>query len=62
MTPIEVSKIDFIEGAKWQEKKMYSEEEVLEIILFVKHLEYMDDTKPQYEILMDEILQQFKKK
>lgn len=28
MTPIAVSKIDFIEGAKWQAERMYSEEEV----------------------------------
>jgi hypothetical protein len=26
--PIEASKIDFIAGAKWQEKRMYSEEEL----------------------------------
>jgi hypothetical protein len=30
--PIEASKIDFISGAKWQEKRMYSEEEVLELL------------------------------
>jgi hypothetical protein len=28
MTPIELSKIDFIAGAKWQQERMYSEEEV----------------------------------
>jgi hypothetical protein len=32
MTPIEVSKIDFIAGAKWQAQRMYSEEEVLDLL------------------------------
>ena len=31
MTPIAVSKIDFIEGDKWQQKQMYSEEEARKI-------------------------------
>jgi hypothetical protein len=30
--PTEASKIDFISGAKWQEKRMYSEEEVKRFI------------------------------
>jgi len=32
ITPIEVSKIDFIEGAKWQEERSYSELEVLVLL------------------------------
>jgi hypothetical protein len=32
MTPIEASKIDFIEGAKWQAERMYSEEEVIDFL------------------------------
>ena len=28
MTPIEISKIDFIEGAKWQQERSYSEEDM----------------------------------
>ena len=32
MTPIAVSKIDFIEGAKWQQKQMYSKQQVLELM------------------------------
>ena len=30
MTPIAISKIDFIEGAKWQQERMYIEEDMLE--------------------------------
>lgn len=41
MTPIAISKIDFIEGAKWQQVKMYSEEEVL--YLLQKALTHKDD-------------------
>ena len=32
MTPIAVSKIDFIEGAKWQQKQMYSKQQVIELM------------------------------
>lgn len=32
MTPIAVSKIDFIEGANWQAERMYSEDEVDELV------------------------------
>ena len=28
MTPIAISKLDFIEGAKWQQEQMYSEEDM----------------------------------
>jgi hypothetical protein len=49
-------------GAIWQQERMYSEEEVLEIIEFVKHLKYMNLTKPQNKFLSVEILEQFKSK
>ena len=51
----------FIEGAKWQKERMYSEEEVIKLITFVKHLKYMDGSKPQYQFSSLEILEQFKK-
>jgi hypothetical protein len=34
MTPIEVSKLDFFNGAKWMQERMYSEEDMREAILF----------------------------
>jgi hypothetical protein len=34
----------FIEGAKWQQERSYSEEEVIEII-FQKRMPYMTDTE-----------------
>jgi hypothetical protein len=42
MTPIAVSKIDFIEGAKWQAERMYSEEEVLKLLNKFSHRDGMD--------------------
>ena len=45
----------FIAGAKWQQERMYSEEEVLAII-FQKRMPYMTDT----EII--DWFEQFKKK
>lgn len=35
ITPIDVSKLDFMGGAKWQEQRMYSEEEVKPLIDFI---------------------------
>jgi hypothetical protein len=49
--------LDFIEGAKWQQERMYSEEEVLEIIrqyALEEHL--ITSSKP------DKWFEQFKKK
>ena len=37
MTPIAISKIDFIEGAKWQQERMYSEEEVIYLLYSFKN-------------------------
>lgn len=47
----EIAKKDFIEGAKWQAERMYSEKEVIAMLL-IKH----DGLSPEY------VLQQFKKK
>lgn len=43
-----------------KKETMYSEEEVLKIIDFVKHLEYMNGTKAQHKFLSSEILEEFK--
>ena len=51
MTPIAVSKIDFIAGAKWQQERMYSEEEVLELLRKAHFVEQN----------IDEWFEQFKK-
>ena len=51
------SKLDFIAGAKWQQERMYSEEEVLELILKSKI-----ETSNLYYEDMKEWFEQFKKK
>ena len=48
-------KQDFIAGAEWQSKKMYSEEEVLEVFEHFKM-----DLPFHYEFLVKEHLQQLK--
>jgi len=57
------SKMSFIQGAKWQQERMYSEEEVKDIVeqtieKFYKH-RYSDKTKSEMKELWFE---QFKKK
>lgn len=52
---------EFINGAKWKEEKMYNEEFVLNLIKYVKLLEYMDGSKLQQEFSSTDILKQFKK-
>jgi hypothetical protein len=54
ITPIAVSKIDFIAGAKWQAERMYSEEEVIAIV------EKSRETGLTAEYLI--LTEQFKKK
>jgi hypothetical protein len=44
----------FIKGAKWQEERMYSEEEVLQLLLRLKQTDYYDNLYDWFE--------QFKKK
>jgi len=51
----EAHKQDFIAGAEWQSKKMYSEEEVLEVFEHFKM-----DLPFHYEFLVKEHLQQLK--
>ena len=47
----------FIDGAKWQQERMYSEEEVLEILY--KHTEDLLSGK---KLTLEEWFEQFKKK
>jgi hypothetical protein len=54
ITPIAVSKIDFIAGAKWQAERMYSEKEVIKIV------EKSRETGLTAEYLL--LTEQFKKK
>jgi hypothetical protein len=54
MTPIAVSKIDFIEGAKWQQERSYSETEALQLLLRLQQTESYDNLHDWFE--------QFKKK
>ena len=49
--------LDFIEGAKWQQERMYSEEEVRKILW-----EYIKPQSTSEGILLDSFLEQFKKK
>jgi hypothetical protein len=62
MTPIEVSKIDFIAGAKWQSERMFSEEEVGELVYNI-----IGEYGKHYGIMIDgaklnDLFEQFKKK
>jgi hypothetical protein len=49
--------LDFIEGAKWQQERMYSEEEVRLMLS-----ESFKASQEGYNITTDEIIEQFKKK
>jgi hypothetical protein len=51
------TEVDFIEGAKWKAERMYSEEEVLELLLKSKI-----ETSNLYYEDMKEWFEQFKKK
>ena len=53
----ETTKRDFIEGAKWQQERMYSEEEVYNIL--VKHTIELFKGQP---CTLDEFFEQNKKK
>ena len=50
----ETTKRDFIEGAKWQQQRMYSEKEVLQLLLRLQQTECYDNLYDWFE--------QFKKK
>jgi hypothetical protein len=61
----------FCEGAKWQEKRMYSEEEVKNFIKIIEWYDKNSDVRPNYtpdieerigEISMWDWFEQFKKK
>ena len=50
----------FIEGAKWQQERMYSEEEVDKLISIIQWYDDNSDVRPDVEIFM--WFEQFKKK
>ena len=51
------SKLDFIEGAKWMKERMYSEEEVLDILY--KHTLHLFASE---KVTLEEWFEQFKNK
>ncbi len=59
--PSFVNKLDFIEGAKWQAKRMYSEEEVLDLLN--KREDYLDSEDNIFDYQsINQWFEQFKKK
>lgn len=52
-----ISKTDFLAGAKWQEKRSYSEDEVMDILY--KHTE---DLLAGKKLMLDKWFNQYKKK
>ena len=55
--PSEVNKLDFINGAKWQQERMYSEEDMKQFGLYLGN-----NLKELKNKTIDEIFEQFKKK
>ena len=59
-------KLGFIDGAKWQQKRMYSEEEVLELLQNFNQnaMEYIkqDDRNIMTSVTLQKWFEQFKKK
>ena len=55
-----VKRLAFINGAKWMQERMYSEEEVIKII-YQLHLEMQTDKDFTF-MKVDEWFEQFKKK
>jgi hypothetical protein len=51
--------VDFTAGAKWQEKRMYSEEEVLDI--FFKFFCHQIDEDVENKLSFQQFIKQFKK-
>jgi hypothetical protein len=49
----------FIDGARWQQERMYSEEDVKEIVKIAQSIKNYGDYKP---FTFSEIIKQFKKK
>jgi hypothetical protein len=65
IAPIEVSKIDFIAGAKWQQERMYSEEEVKQFAFeCVANFLSNDDNKVEIklvDVIIDRVNNKFEK-
>ena len=54
ITPIEVSKIDFIEGAKWQQENSYSEEEVIQLLIkFNQEIQEVENVRTIYKAFIN---------
>jgi predicted metal-dependent HD superfamily phosphohydrolase len=57
---------NFIRGANWQAERMYSEEEVIELLEYTRENFYDTGTKwheePYKDLTSKELLEQFKKK
>ena len=63
----ETRRSDFIAGAKWQAEKMYSEEEVQNLIKIIEWYDDNSDVRPNWDRVIDgltmfEWFKQFKKK
>ena len=58
--PSEVNKLDFINGAKWQQERMYSEEDIINALHSVELIDNKDYSKIYSG--MKEWFEQFKKK
>jgi len=70
MTPITVSKIDFIEGVKWHQERSYSEQDIAPLLKFINDCDFnwdCDNDAHRYNTNCRacdarKILEQFKKK
>ena len=60
------AKQDFISGANWQAERMYSKEQVIELLEYTRENFYDTGTKwheePYKDLTSKELLEQFKKK
>lgn len=60
--PSEVNKLDFINGAKWQSERMYSEEDIIDLIQFLSMNKEFNEYSSVSKETARYFLEQFKKK
>ncbi len=60
--PSEVNKLDFINGAKWQAERMYSEEDIIDLIQFLSMNKEFNEYSSVSKETARYFLEQFKKK
>ena len=60
--PSEVNKLDFINGAKWQAERMYSEEGIIDLIQFLSMNKEFNEYSSVSKETARYFLEQFKKK